>query len=94
MSDGERATRPASTRRITTAVTIGTVVEWYDFFLYGTAAALIFPKVFFPAGDPTSASLLSFATFATGFAARPWAGSSSGISATGSAASRSSSRRS
>ncbi|MDD7942036.1 MFS transporter [Actinomycetospora lutea] len=79
MSDTTRAaepapTQPASTRRIATAVTIGTVVEWYDFFLYGTAAALIFPKVFFPAGDPTTASLLSFATFATGFAARPVGG--------------------
>lgn len=71
MSDTEQVGQPPTTRRIATAVTIGTVVEWYDFFLYGTAAALIFPTVFFPAGDPTTASLLSFATFATGFAARP-----------------------
>ncbi|GLZ48839.1 MFS transporter [Actinomycetospora sp. NBRC 106375] len=74
MSDLDQRTPPVSTRRIATAVTIGTVVEWYDFFLYGTAAALIFPTVFFPAGDPTSGSLLSFATFATGFAARPVGG--------------------
>ena len=69
-----RTVRSVSTRKVTTAVTIGTVVEWYDFFLYGTAAALIFPKVFFPAGNPTVGALLSFATFATGFAARPLGG--------------------
>ncbi|MBN9110689.1 MAG: MFS transporter [Pseudonocardia sp.] len=71
----EQSSRPpVTTRRITTAVSIGTVIEWYDFFLYGTAAALIFPKLFFPAGDPATSTLLSFATFATGFAARPLGG--------------------
>ncbi|GAY08118.1 MFS transporter [Pseudonocardia sp. N23] len=63
-----------TTRKVTAAVTVGTVIEWYDFFLYGTAAALIFPKLFFPAGDPATSALLSFATFATGFAARPLGG--------------------
>lgn len=49
----------------------GTAVEWYDFFLYGTAAALVFNKVFFPASDPTVGILLAFATYAVGFVARP-----------------------
>jgi MFS family permease len=62
------------TGRVTTAVSIGTVIEWYDFFLYGTAAALVFPQLFFPAADSVVGSLLSFATFATGFAARPLGG--------------------
>ncbi|HTF48283.1 MAG TPA: MFS transporter [Pseudonocardia sp.] len=60
--------------RVTAAASIGTMIEWYDFFLYGTAAALIFPTVFFPAESATDGTLLSFATFATGFAARPLGG--------------------
>jgi metabolite-proton symporter len=53
----------------------GTSIEWYDFFLYGTAAALIFPTVFFPAGmDPLIGLLASFSTFAIGFLARPIGG--------------------
>ncbi|MHA6616228.1 MFS transporter [Pseudonocardia sp. DLS-67] len=62
------------TKRVTTAVSLGTVIEWYDFFLYGTAAALVFPHLFFPAQNGTVGALLSFATFATGFAARPVGG--------------------
>jgi MFS transporter, MHS family, shikimate and dehydroshikimate transport protein len=62
------------TGRVTTAVSVGTVIEWYDFFLSGTASALVFPHLFFPAADPVVGSLLSFATFATGFAARPLGG--------------------
>ncbi|MEV0083613.1 MFS transporter [Saccharopolyspora sp. NPDC050642] len=49
----------------------GTAVEWYDFFLYGTAAALVFNKLFFPAEDPMVGTLLAFATYAVGFVARP-----------------------
>jgi metabolite-proton symporter len=49
----------------------GTAVEWYDFFLYGTAAALVFNKLFFPAEDPIVGTLLAFATYAVGFVARP-----------------------
>src|ERR1700754_5206730 len=49
----------------------GTAVEWYDFFLYGTAAALVFNKLFFPAEDPLVGTLLAFATYAVGFVARP-----------------------
>ncbi|MBB4949892.1 metabolite-proton symporter [Kitasatospora gansuensis] len=50
---------------------IGTTIEWYDYFLYGTAAALVFNKVFFPNTDPLTGTLLSFLTYAIGFAARP-----------------------
>lgn len=60
-----------SMSRVATAATLGTVIEWYDFFLYNTAAALVFNKLFFPAANPTVGTLLAFATSATGFAARP-----------------------
>ncbi|MEZ2372899.1 MFS transporter [Arthrobacter sp. RCC_34] len=49
----------------------GTAVEWYDFFLYGTAAALVFNKLFFPTGDPVVSTMLAMGTFAAGFVARP-----------------------
>lgn len=49
----------------------GSLIEWYDFFLYGLAAALVFPKLFFTNSDPYVATLLSFGTFAVGFMARP-----------------------
>ncbi|MFJ6015437.1 MFS transporter [Streptomyces sp. NPDC092952] len=64
---------PASSnlRRIVAASLIGTTVEWYDFFLYGSAAALVFNKLFFPESDPLVGTLLSFLTYAVGFAARP-----------------------
>jgi metabolite-proton symporter len=60
--------------RVVAASMAGTTVEWYDFFLYGVAAAAVFPKVFFPTGDPTTATLASLATFAVGFLARPVGG--------------------
>src|SRR3977135_3923925 len=53
------------------ASTIGTSIEWYDFFLYGTAAALVFPKLFFPGASHYAGVLASFATYAVGSAARP-----------------------
>jgi len=53
------------------AATVGSVIEWYDFFLYATASALIFPKIFFPSADPYLAMLQSFGAFAIGFIARP-----------------------
>jgi metabolite-proton symporter len=58
-------------RRAVLASTVGTTIEWYDFFLYGTAAALIFPKLFFPGSSPYAGVLASFATLFVGFAARP-----------------------
>jgi MFS family permease len=69
---GERP--PASTRTILLASLVGTTVEWYDFFLYATAASLVFPALFFPADDPTVGTLLAFGTFAVGFVARPIGG--------------------
>jgi metabolite-proton symporter len=62
---------PASLKRIVAASLIGTTIEWYDFFLYGSAAALVFNKLFFPDSDPLVGTLLSFLTYAVGFAARP-----------------------
>ena len=53
------------------ASAIGTSIEWYDFFLYGVAAALVFPQKFFPRADPYMGALLSFSTYFVGFAARP-----------------------
>jgi metabolite-proton symporter len=53
---------------------IGTAVEWYDFFLYGTAAALVFNKLFFPQLDPVVGTIAAFATFSVGFIARPIGG--------------------
>ncbi|HEY0179648.1 MAG TPA: MFS transporter [Dokdonella sp.] len=60
-----------STRRVLFASLAGTTIEFFDFYIYATAAVLVFPKLFFPAGDPTSATLQSFATFALAFFARP-----------------------
>jgi len=57
--------------RAVVASTVGTTIEWYDFFLYGTAAALVFPDLFFPGSSPYAGLLLSFGTQAVGFAARP-----------------------
>jgi metabolite-proton symporter len=64
-----------SIRKIALAALAGTSIEWYDFFLYGTAAALIFPSAFFAADMPPAVALLaSFSTFAVGFVARPVGG--------------------
>lgn len=61
-------------RRVLSASLIGTAVEWYDFFIYGSAAALIFGPQFFPTEDPLAGTLAAFATFAVGFIARPLGG--------------------
>jgi metabolite-proton symporter len=53
---------------------VGTSLEWYDFFLYGSAAALVFNKLFFPTFDPLTGTLLAFTTYAVGFVARPIGG--------------------
>lgn len=58
-------------RKAVIASTIGTTIEWYDFFLYSTAAGLVFGKLYFPNQDPLSATFLSFGTYFIGFAARP-----------------------
>ncbi|MFB7471177.1 MFS transporter [Kitasatospora sp. NPDC056184] len=69
-SDRASASR-SSLPRVVAASLIGTTIEWYDYFLYGTAAALVFGKLFFPHSDPLTGTLLSFLTYAIGFAARP-----------------------
>jgi len=64
----------SSLRRVIASSLIGTTIEWYDFFLYGSAAALVFNKLFFPSFDPLVGTLLAFATYAVGFVARPLGG--------------------
>src|SRR6266508_828835 len=66
--------RPTSVRRVIVASMIGTSLEWYDFFVYGTAAALVFNKLFFPSFEPLVGTLLAFTTYAVGFVARPLGG--------------------
>jgi metabolite-proton symporter len=66
-----QAEHSAQLRKAVIASTIGTAIEWYDFFLYGTAAGLVFGKLFFPNQNPLSATLLAFGTYFVGFAARP-----------------------
>jgi MFS transporter, MHS family, shikimate and dehydroshikimate transport protein len=61
-------------RRVGFSSFIGAMIEWYDFFLYGQAAALVFGQVFFPSEDPLTGTLAAFATFAVGFGARPIGG--------------------
>ena len=71
---GERQGDTQSLRQVALASFIGTTIEWYDFFLYGTAAALVFNELFFPNVDPLSARWRRSRTFAVGFAARPVGG--------------------
>ena len=71
------STQPATRTpiiKVVTASLIGTAVEWYDFFLYGSAAALVFGTLFFPKSDPVTGTLLAFGTYALGFVARPLGG--------------------
>ena len=68
------AMRQESIRKVALASFIGTAIEWYDYFLYGTAAALVFGQVFFPGASPLAGVLASFATFAVGFFFRPVGG--------------------
>ena len=58
-------------RRVALASAVGTTIEWYDFYLYATATALVFNQLFFPAISPTAGTLAAFATYAAGFGARP-----------------------
>ncbi|AGI24944.1 hypothetical protein H681_15380 [Pseudomonas sp. ATCC 13867] len=79
------ATRPASLRetpaqektrlrKVAAATIVGSMLEWYDFYLYATMAAIVFAKIFFDPSDPQTATLLAFSTFAIGFIARPFGG--------------------
>ena len=73
MTDANPLMSPSrtSTRRVLFASLIGTTIEFFDFYIYATAAVLVFPALFFPGGDPTTAMLSSFATFSIAFFARP-----------------------
>src|ERR1700733_8292740 len=70
-SSGPAAGAVNSPGKVLFASLIGTTIEFFDFYIYATAAVLVFPHLFFPASDPTSATLQSFATFALAFFARP-----------------------
>jgi MFS family permease len=63
-----------SIKKVVAASMVGTTIEWYDFFLYGTAASLVFNELFFPDFEPLIGTLLAFATYALGFVARPLGG--------------------
>ncbi|GLY90995.1 MFS transporter [Actinoallomurus iriomotensis] len=65
---------PTDRRRVLLASLVGSALEWYDFYLYGTAAALVFNKIIFPSFDPTAATLASFGTLAVGYFVRPIGG--------------------
>jgi hypothetical protein len=84
---GERMGEPSSIRQVAAASFIGTTIEWYDFFLYGTAAALVFNKLFFPEFSPLAGCWPSALTPWASWPA-PSAGSSSATTATRSAARR------
>ena len=61
-------------KRVVFASLIGATVEWYDFFLYGVVAGIVFNHLYFPAGDPVISTLLAYTTFAVGFVTRPLGG--------------------
>ena len=71
--DQEKA-QQKNLRRVVVSSLVGAVIEWYDFFLYGVVAGIVFNKIFFPDFDPTVGTILAFATFAVGFVARPVGG--------------------
>ena len=78
LSMGQPEVPPSNERRTLVealiASTVGTTIEWYDFFLYGLAASVVFPKLFFPEYDPLAGTLLSFGTYTVGFIFRPLGG--------------------
>lgn len=70
--DADEASTPVNSRgKVIVASLVGTAIEFFDFYIYATAAVIVFPHIFFPQGDPTTATLQSLATFAVAFVARP-----------------------
>lgn len=70
--DADDASTPVNSRgKVIVASLVGTAIEFFDFYIYATAAVIVFPHIFFPQGDPTTATLQSLATFAVAFIARP-----------------------
>jgi metabolite-proton symporter len=74
VAGGQHAGDVRDVKKVAFASFIGTTIEWYDFFLYGTAAALVFGELFFPKAEPAVGTLAAFGTYAVGFAARPLGG--------------------
>ncbi|WP_035995852.1 MFS transporter [Paraburkholderia caribensis] len=75
LSPSSPVRKPGTVRRAVTTAVLGQILEWYDFFLYGTAAALVFGKLFFPVGsDPLTGTIAAFGGFTVGFIARPVGG--------------------
>ncbi|MFI3272349.1 MAG: MFS transporter [Pseudomonadota bacterium] len=74
MSTEQELAKQQNLRRVVGSSVIGAVIEWYDFFLYGVVAGLVFNKLYFPDFDPTVGTMMAFATFAVGFVARPIGG--------------------
>jgi MFS family permease len=74
----ERQSASGDLRRAATSSFLGSAIEWYDFTIFSTASALVFGSAFFPAGDPTTQTLLAFATLGIGFLARPLGGAVAG----------------
>src|SRR5215510_11303339 len=79
MAETKAGAAGQSRLRVILAASVGSALEWYDFFLYGTAAALVFGELFFPKSDPVVGTLLSFLTFGVGFVVRPIGGLLFGI---------------
>jgi MFS family permease len=71
---GEHEGRRSSVTEVTLASVVGTVIEWYDFFIYGAAAAIVFNELFFPEFAPLTGTMAAFGTYALGFFARPLGG--------------------
>jgi metabolite-proton symporter len=71
MAPLSEASHRAELRKAVVAATVGTTIEWYDFFIYGTAAGLVFGKLYFPNEDPLTATLAAFGTYFVGFVGRP-----------------------
>ena len=74
MTQSTRVPDERMARKAGIAAFVGTTIEWYDFYIYGTASALVFGPLFFSNAEPAVATLLSFATFAVGFLTRPLGG--------------------
>ncbi|WP_256922457.1 MFS transporter, partial [Pseudomonas savastanoi] len=74
MTDETKTERKIRLRKVAAATIVGSMLEWYDFYLYALMAATVFSKVFFNPADAQNATLLSFSTFAIGFIARPFGG--------------------
>src|SRR5438046_9906971 len=71
MSAAQASDHRAQLRRAVLAATIGTAIEWYDFFLYSTVTGLVFGRLYFPRADPLVGTLEAFGIYAVGFVARP-----------------------